>query len=388
MATIRKRGNSYQIRVSEGYDSKGNQVSRTMTWKPAPDMTAKQIENELNKQAIMFEEQCTKGVIITNVKFEEFAERWLSEYATLNLKRSSLQRMKATTARIYPTFGHLKLNKITHRQIQFFVDNLSKNGKHLNSDKRLSRKSIVHHLNFLSDVFAYALRLEMITSNPCIGIVVPKGEKKEKAIYTTDEIKQLFRLLDEHGPQKYKVFVVLAIYGGFRNGELMGLEWKDIDFENCVVSIRRTSNYTVTDGLYTDTTKTKSSLRSLKLPQIVFDELEILRNEQLEQKSKVGSQWIESDRLFTTWNGSPMFRNTPYNWLRKFTVRHGMRFCDVHSLRHYNATALIHAGIDAATISGELGHSSVSTTTSTYCHAFREVQARTGETIAAVLNLS
>ena len=76
MATTRKRGNSYQIRVSVGYDTKGNQVVRTKTWKPSAGMTARQIEKELLKQAIMFEEQCLKGVITTDIKFEEFADRW------------------------------------------------------------------------------------------------------------------------------------------------------------------------------------------------------------------------------------------------------------------------------------------------------------------------
>ena len=61
MATIRKRGNSYQIRVSCGYDTSGNQVVQTMTWKPADGMNKKQIEKELQKQAILFEDKCMKG---------------------------------------------------------------------------------------------------------------------------------------------------------------------------------------------------------------------------------------------------------------------------------------------------------------------------------------
>ena len=86
-----------------------------------------------------------------------------------------------------------------------------------------------------------------------------------------------------------------------------------------------------------------------------------------------------------TWDGSPMFCGTPYYWLKKFTEKHGMRFCDIHSMRHFNATVLISAGIDAASVSAALGHSSISTTTSIYCHAFQEVRARTGEVIAAAL---
>jgi hypothetical protein len=75
MATIRKRGNSYQIRVSCGYDTSGNQVVQIMTWKPAENMTAKQVEKELNRQAVMFEEACNKGYQSKAIKFEMFAEQ-------------------------------------------------------------------------------------------------------------------------------------------------------------------------------------------------------------------------------------------------------------------------------------------------------------------------
>ena len=77
----------------------------------------------------------------------------------------------------------------------------------------------------------------------------------------------------------------------------------------------------------------------------------------------------------------------PYKWQKKLTKEHGMQFCDIHSLRHFNATVLIHSGIDAAAVSSALGHSSISTT-NIYCHAFNEAQARTGNAIAAALDFT
>lgn len=388
MANVRKRGNSYQIRVSAGYDSEYRQVIHTKTWKPTPGMTERQIEKEVARQAIMFEEYCKKGIVTVNVKFKEFAEKWLNDFARVNLKKTTFQRMKNTTIRVYAAFGHLRVDSITRGQIQAFVDDMAKNGKNMKTGKPLSRKSIVHHLNFLSDVFNYALRFDMIDSNPCNHIFVPKGEKKEKEIYTVEEMKQLFKLVNQYAPLKYKAFLTLAVYSGFRNGELMGLEWKDVDWENNVISVRRTSNYTVTDGNYTDTPKTKSSIRSLKLPQQVFDVLSELRESQLKNKENLGTKWIDSDRLFVTEIVKPLHRGSPYKWQREFTERHGMRFCDIHSLRHFNATVLINAGVDTATVSSALGHSNISTTTNIYFHAIREAQARTGEVIAAVLDFS
>ena len=387
MATIRKRGNTYQIRVSCGYDSKGNQVIQTTSWKPEPNMTARQAEKEVQKQAMLFEDKCLKGQITANVKFEDFAEQWFEEYAKLNLRNTSYERMRQLTNRVYPAIGHLRIDKITGRHIQQFINDLALNGKSFKTGKPLSRKTAVHHLSFISDVFSYAVKMDMLSDNPCRRVTVPKGEKKEKEIYTLEEIEQLFRLL-ENAPLKYRTFFTLAIYSGFRRGELLGLEWKDIDWESNVISVRRTSNYTAQKGIYTDTTKTKKSQRSLKFPPVVMDLLRAYKVEQDEEREKLGSKWIDYDRLFVKYNGEPMNNNTPYFWFHEFCEENNFRFCDIHSLRHFYASALINEGVDAAAVSGALGHSVISTTTSIYCHVFQQAQARAGDAIASVLDFS
>lgn len=387
MATIRKRGNTYQIRVSCGYDSKGNQVIQTTSWKPEPNMTARQAEKEVQRQAMLFEDKCLKGQVTANVKFEEFAEQWFEEYAKLNLRNTSYERMRQLTNRVYPAIGHLRIDKITGRHIQQFINDLALNGKSFKTGKPLSRKTAVHHLSFISDVFSYAVKMDMLSDNPCRRVTVPKGEKKEKEIYTLEEIEQLFRLL-EKAPLKYRTFFTLAIYSGFRRGELLGLEWKDIDWESNVISVRRTSNYTAGKGIYTDTTKTKKSQRSLKFPPVVMDLLRAYKAEQDEEREKLGSKWIDYDRLFVKYNGEPMNNNTPYFWFHEFCEENNFRFCDIHSLRHFYASALINEGVDAAAVSGALGHSVISTTTSIYCHVFQQAQARAGDAIASVLDFS
>ena len=219
MANIRKRGNTYQIRVSCGYKLNGEQVVQTMSWKPPEGMTAKQAEKEVQKQAILFEEKCLRGQVTAIVKFEEFAEQWFEEYARLNLRKSSFERMRQVTQRVYPAFGHLRLDRITGRQIQQFINELVLNGKNMQTGKPLSRKTAVHHLSFISDVFIYAVRMDIVSDNPCRKVYVPKCDKKEKQIYTIEEIGRLFELIESE-PLKYRTFFTLAIYSGFRRGEL------------------------------------------------------------------------------------------------------------------------------------------------------------------------
>ena len=387
MANIRKRGNSYQIRVSCGYDTKGNQVSKTMTWKPDPSMTEKQADKEAQKQAMLFEERCLRGCTVASEKFEELAEQWFESYVKLNLRKTTAAMLRSMTKRVYPEFGHLHIDKITSRQIQQFIDDLALNGKSKQTGKPLSRKTIIHHLSFISDVLGYAVKLSMISENPCSRVSIPKGTKKEKKIYTVSEVEKLFELIEDE-PMKYRAYFILSVYSGFRRGEMLGLEWKDVDWDNNVISVRRTSNYTKADGYFTDTTKTKRSQRSLKFPQEVMDLLIKWKTEQGDQADSIGSKWVDTDRLFTKDTGEPMCTNMPYKWLQTLCERNDLPFYGIHSLRHFYASALINANVDAATVSSALGHSVISTTTSIYCHTFEEAQAKAGNAIASVLNFS
>ena len=379
MATIRKRSEgTYQIRVSCGYGVDGKQRNQFKSYKPEPGMTPKQIEKELTRQAVLFEEECKRGQITSAVKFEKFAEQWFEEYAKVNLRPTSYARMKQLTKRVYPAIGHLRMDKITARIIQNFITDLAMNGKSFKTGKPISSKTVVHHLSFISDVFNYAIRMDMLTDNPCRRVIPPKAKAAEKDYYTLEEVEKLFELLKGE-PLKYQVFFNLAIYSGFRRGELLGLEWKDIDFENNIISIKRTSNYTAERGIYTDTTKTKRSKRVLKISPYIMGILKELKDEQDEEALRLGDKWVESDRLFVKWNGEPMNNQTPYGWLKEFCEKNDMPFYGIHSFRHFAASALISSGLNVVTVSGALGHCNSGTTLNVYAHMFQTAQTRVAQ---------
>ncbi len=113
----------------------------------------------------------------------------------------------------------------------------------------------------------------------------------QKEIYTIEEISQIFALLDQDEvPIKFRAFFKLAVYSGFRRGELLGLEWKDIDWDSNLISVKRTSNYTAEKGIYTDTTKTKKSKRVSKLPTYVMEMCSSVK-----KKAKINSPKSTSD---------------------------------------------------------------------------------------------
>ena len=122
-----------------------------------------------------------------------------------------------------------------------------------------------------------------------------------------------------------------------------------------------------------------------------MDLLKSLQEEQEHLHEANGDRWIDSDRLFVQNNGSPMGTSTPYTWLERTTKKHGIRFCDIHSIRHFFASELILNGIDVVRVSAALGHSSITTTQSTYLHVIKEAEARHSseltEKITAALGL-
>lgn len=129
MATIQKRGDSYKITVSCGYDLRGKQLRRHLTWTPEPGMTRRQIEKELDRQAVLFEERCRTGQVLDgNIKFADFAEKWFADYAQKQLRPRTVARYQEMLPRINAAIGHIRLDKLQPHHLMTFYDNLAESG--------------------------------------------------------------------------------------------------------------------------------------------------------------------------------------------------------------------------------------------------------------------
>ena len=394
MASIKKRGTSYLIKVSLGYSADGNQQAKFLTWTPPAGMTKRQIEKELNRQAVLFEEQCASGYAAKAVKFEEFMDQWFTEYAELTLKPNTVTGYRSMKPRIIKALGHIRMDKLTTRDIQKFIVDLCDTKRFDTQDKndgKLSTKTIKLYKSFISTVCSYAVKMNVIKDNPCRNVTIPKVVSPEKEFYTIEETQQLFDLFEKEDKCNYifVCFFTLAIYTGFRLGELLGLEWKDVNFDANVISVCRTSLYNKKKGgIYTETPKTAQSVRSLKVPEEVMDFLRKWQGLQAKQKEQAGDLWTDNDRIFTKWNGDPLHRSAPRNYFVKFCEKTGMRYVSCHSMRHLNASLLINAGIDVKTVQSCLGHSTPVTTLQVYSHAFQSAQAVAMQAVANAIPLN
>ena len=408
MANITKRmtksGATYRIKVSLGYDETYKQITKSMTFKPKPGMTERQIKAELNRQAVLFEEKTKQeyaehlrrvemgldddtSLTSRRVRFEPLAEEWIELMETTHeMKPATIIRIKTMRERTYKAIGNIYVDVLNYRQIQKFITSLAKKGVNKHTGGGLSQKTQKHYVTFISDVLSYARTCGLITDNPCTKVKTVKTGEKEKEIYSLEELKTLLNLINEKADLQHRVMFNLLAYCGMRRGELMGLEFKDIDFENNTLEIVRTSNYQNGDtGIYTSTPKTKSSIRELYLQPDLVKLIKEWQHEQQQTAEKCGDLWAYSDRLFINWCGEPMRPYYPYKWLKDFCEKEHVPFKGLHSFRHTVATQSIVNGADVSTVSAILGHSTVSTTLNIYTHAVRKAKAKAASLMAGLI---
>jgi integrase len=404
--TSKKGTTSFLIRVSLGYDRSGQRIVRSITWKPEKGMTQKQIEREVNRQAVLFEEkakteyeaeqkrkadrQMQEEYRIEYAKehttFQELADEWLElQEASNEYKHSSLIKLKGCKERTYKAIGGMLVSKLSFRKIQLFITSLAKDGVNQKTGTGLSIKSQKSYLTFISDVMLYAKRCGIIEHNPCRDIVFTKTESKDKTVYSLDEAKSLLLAIDSKAPTEYKLLFNLLAYCGMRKGEALGLEYKDIDFDKSVLTISRTSNYHEGYGVYTDTPKTKASYRTLYIQPKIIDLIKQVQAEQQERAEQCGDQWEDTDRLFVNWCGKPLHPNIPYKWLKRFCESESIPFKGLHSFRHFVATQALTSGVDVKSVSAMLGHSQTSTTLNVYAHAVQQANEKALNSVAALL---
>ncbi len=453
MATIQKRNNSYLISVSVGYDVNNRQIRETMTYKPEPNMTPKQIEKELQRQAHLFEERVRNGFCADgNIKFAAFAEQWFRDYAEKQLKPKTVQHYRALLPRVNDGIGHIRLDRLQPvHLIKLFAElerddiradnkysckldfkallksrqltkvklaelaavsvatldsitrgkNISYNSaakiaQALNiklselffeiSKGKLSPKTIRLYYVFISSVLSTAVEWQLIISNPCDRVKPPKIERKEPDILDNEQAVALLDKLKDKDIQ-HQTMIKLALLLGLRRGELLGLKWENIDFDKGVITIRNNLQYLPDKGIYDSSTKTSSSERAMKAPELVIEALREQRIYQLELKVKNGDRWTETGYIFTKNDGTPVHPDSLTKWFKEFLKDNGFpENIRLHSLRHTCASLMISEGIPVTTVAKRLGHSTAATTTSIYAHAIQSADEAAAERIESILN--
>ena len=389
--SIEKRGkNSYRLTVSEGFDLNG----KPMIHRKTVHGTKKDAEVELAK----FVTEVQNGLVIDgkSLKFSEFTEIWKRDYGSKELAPSTYKRYcRMLETRLLPYFGHFYINKIKPTDIMKFYDLLEKDTqlvrKQCNNGaktkKPLSGKTILEHHRLLRAMLHKAVYWQLIVANPAERVQPPKARKPKRKSYDDEQTKILLENLELLSSEdiKYKVAIILTVFTGVRLGELMGLEWQDVDFKNGIISINRSSQYLADMGVFTKVPKTESSIREIAIPEFIVSLLEEYKLWYEEQKSIYGELWTNSDRLFVQADGKPMHPSTISKWFVKYVGQIGLPVINFHGLRHTNASLLVAQNIDIAVVSARLGHAQISTTLDFYVHPLLSHNRKAGYALENLL---
>ena len=389
--SIEKRGkNSYRLTVSEGFDLNG----KPMIHRKTVHGTKKDAEVELAK----FVTEVQNGLIIDgkSLKFSEFTEIWKRDYGSKELAPSTYKRYcRMLETRLLPYFGHFYINKIKPTDIMKFYDLLEKDTQLVRkkgnngskTKKPLSGKTILEHHRLLRAMLHKAVYWQLIVANPAERVQPPKARKPKRRSYDDEQTKILLENLELLSSEdtKYKVAIILTVFTGVRLGELMGLEWQDVDFKNGIISINRSSQYLADMGVFTKVPKTESSIREIAIPEFIISLLEEYKLWYEEQKSIYGELWMNSDRLFVQADGKPMHPSTISKWFVKYVGQIGLPVINFHGLRHTNASLLVAQNIDIAVISARLGHAQISTTLDFYVHPLLSHNRKAGYALENLL---
>lgn len=380
-----KNGNiiSYQIRVFRGRDSSGKRLKDyIMTWKPTPGMTKRQIEKELDRQAALFEENCRLGNISTEkLTFEQYAAYVIELKERNGLKAKTAVRYKDMLRRINAELGPMKIQNIRPDHLNRFYAKLAEPGQNKKTGTGLSAKTILEHHRVISSILSQAVKEQLIPSNTAQRATLPKVPKHEMKAFEVEELQAILNALRKE-PIKWQVMTNLLIATGARRGEILGLRWNCVDWENDRLYLRENRVYTAETGAISTTLKTGEN-RYVTVSATV---MELLRQWQAEQAETFSALKITpSDYILTAENGSPMHPDSPTDWLAKFSKRHGLPPIHPHMFRHTQASLLISEGVDILTVSKRLGHAKVSTTLDIYSHVLAKSDEKACSAIDSLL---
>lgn len=365
-----RKDGTWTGRIDLGYQPNGKKKIKAVYGKTEAEVKRKlkDLRNEIAKGEF---KQDIKAITV-----KTYMNNWLVNYKKNEVKPSTYDLIESTCNNlIFPRIGNYQLAAVKPSDIQNMINDLTEKG--------YSYSTIRKAYNYTKSAYTFALERKEVTEIPFAKIILPKSVKKDMSeivFYNEDEIK----LIKENALTKfphsdayifrYGYAIILLLYTGLRCGELLGLKWEDVDYENNSIKVRRNLKQVVNrdedvDQKYVvieQSTKTKSGIRSVPLSNMAKEALAYY------EKIRTDSPYVLSSK-----KSKPVSARNLDRAFRNILTRAGItKQYGVHSLRHTFASMLFKKGVDVKTVSEILGHSDVSVTYNIYIHIINEQKVR------------
>ena len=357
--TIRQRADGrWEGRYVIGYDDKGYPKTKNVLAKTKRECAEKlqKLKEELGG--------IKSDKVKPDMRFGDWLEYWYETHSKPKIRPTTqLGYESRIRLHIVPEIGNIPLNKLTQNALQQFYARLKKNGRKTLTERfgeGLSDRMVRMCHATCRTALEKAVQEGLIRTNPAIGCKLPPKKAREMQVLDRDELQ---RFLIQAKAEGYYELFLLDLSTGLRRGELMALQWDDLDFETGVLNVNK-QVYQVNGELQFSEPKTKNSIRKIVLPPSV---VEVLR----EYKKTVNSRWMFPSPVK---EDCPLTPGVVRQRLQLILEHAGCKHVRFHDLRHTFATLALQNGMDVKTLSAMLGHVSAATTLDIYTHITDDMQ--------------
>lgn len=377
---------SYIFTVSAGIDKLTGERNRVRKTIKSPVPIGKR---ELNSQLNEFHKSVMLGEYVKDntQTIAALLDEWLeSQKISKSIRIKTLGGYTQITNDYLKTYlGKLKIADLKAEYIEKGIGLISKHkGKRIK--KQLSDRTVFTCYRVLNACLNWATKRDIIPANPMNKLSPPKYMKKEPKTISNKDFQKVILYLNDHSDWTVSP-VSLLLRTGAREGEILGLQWGDVDFDNNILSIQRTiSQINATSQLIIEPTKTVKSRRSIYLSNECLEILRQRRDEQIKEVKQLGGKLKDSDFIFgwITEETKEWGLYKPYipasigQAYRRACKYYGIE-SSVHKLRHTHATVLLKRNFNPKIVQERLGHASITTTMDIYSHALPTMQQGAAE---------
>ncbi len=353
--------------------------------------TQAEVKSELKQK--LWEIEQAKAAQLNNylqgdkITVRQWANQCLETYSKVSVRGSTYSGYLTIINNHIPGIGECKLNDVTNAMVQEHLQKMARK----EGGEGLGEKSLVNLKNFLSLIFNQAIKNGIVLRNPVTGVKVPKAGTKETRALTLDEQNRLLNAARKY-PRPIMFAVVFALYTGCRKGEVLGLQWKDVDFEKSIIHIghQLSRHYDIEEKGDTKTvlevsdTKTKFSVRDIYMFKSFAEEFHEFKKRMIEWKKKNRFPHSEDDFVFIGAKNKAIEPRVFYKYYQEVMKNAEIEDCNFHTLRHTFATRCIENGADILMVSRTLGHSNISTTLNKYSHLLPKHQKACMDKLEAI----
>ena len=338
-------------------------------------------QEEVRKKLTEITAKIDEGTFVapSQYRLSEWLENWLEVYVRHSVKEFTMDSYTNICHKyINPVLGKIKLKELNSTQIQKFYNDLL--------DKNLSGKTVKNIHGVLHRALEQAYVIGEIKVNPSDRCLLPKVSRPKIEPMEADEVSSFLSAIKGH---KYENVYYLTLFAGLRQGEVLGLTWDCVDFENSMILInkqlKRTSHHK--GAVYhLDSTKNGKE-RLIAVAPTVLDMLQRQREAQQSWSEKAGSAWSnEWNLVFTNALGEHLCHSTVYNNYKRIVKDLGIENKRFHDLRHTYAVASLESGDDIKTVQDNLGHATASFTLDVYGHVSRQMKMKSAQNMQQYIN--